>query len=247
MKFQNLFRSKAKEPAPATPGPAAPELNERLLAAVESAVENSELGADGPFAEDVSAVRKLLDDGANIDCATRDGWTPLLIAVAGDPNLVELLLKLGANPNSASENGYTPLMRAGGQGQVDNVRLLLAAGADPLLRDCNADAAFALTSQAAQFDCAALIAAAHVSALLARRASIVKHADSELVPLPDAARMMVGVTRGVVGGVVRWVSIDFEDGTRLERVRLIDELVMELPREYATRGIKTFSVPQDQR
>ena len=103
-----------------------------------------------------------------------------------------------------------------------------------------------MTNQAMEFDCAALVSVAHVSALLARRASIVENADSKLVPLPDSAQMLVVATRRAVGGVVRWVSIDFDDGARLERVRLIDELVMESPRGYAVRGIKTFGVPQDQ-
>lgn len=124
--------------------------------------------------------------------------------------------------------------------------MLLAAGADPLLRDCDGATALRLTQGEQEFDCAELIAEAHLSALMSCRSKIARNGDSILVPLPGAAQAMVALMRGAVGGEVRKVDLDFDDGTRLPGVRLIDELVMELPREHGNRSIKSVSVPLDQ-
>lgn len=83
------------------------------------------------------AVRVLLDAGADVDCRDAYGWTPLMRAVSGsDADTVRVLLTEGKpDLEAAEENGATALHIAAGEGQVELVRLLLAAGADPAARD----------------------------------------------------------------------------------------------------------------
>jgi ankyrin repeat protein len=72
------------------------------------------------------------------------GWHPLHYAVdRRHPLLVQLLLQAGARVDARTHDGTTPLMLAAWRGDEDSVRLLLRAGADPLL--CNARQATALS------------------------------------------------------------------------------------------------------
>jgi len=48
---------------------------------------------------------------------------------------VQVLLGAKANPNQTNDSGETPLIRAVQLGDLDSVRLLLSAGADPNRRD----------------------------------------------------------------------------------------------------------------
>jgi ankyrin repeat protein len=111
--------------------------NKKLLKAVE----------EGHLIE----VQTALRNGAEADCANRDGlpglsilakkrylntktqmeeWEPLekeFIDIAG------VLLDAGADPNKCTQGGYTPLMHAAATNQMELLRLLLARGADPNL------------------------------------------------------------------------------------------------------------------
>jgi uncharacterized protein len=52
-------------------------------------------------------------------------------AGSGEVGQVAALLRAGADPDLAAPGGTTPLYRASVQDRADNVRVLLAAGADP--------------------------------------------------------------------------------------------------------------------
>jgi hypothetical protein len=85
-------------------------------------------------AGDIDAVRDLLAAGEDVDVGREsDGLTPLVAALLMDrAEIVELLLDEGANPNAFSERQLGPLQLAIVSGRdVDTVRRLLAAGADP--------------------------------------------------------------------------------------------------------------------
>jgi hypothetical protein len=85
---------------------------------------------------DVAEVRQKLAQGADPNAPEGvNEWTPLLHAVHKNQiGSVAALLEGHADPNR-SVNGMTPLMMAAGYGYTPIVRLLLARGADPRIRD----------------------------------------------------------------------------------------------------------------
>lgn len=82
---------------------------------------------------DLPDVKALIEHGARIQ---QLGWSPLHYAAIGpEPAILGLLLERGAAVDAPSPNGSTPLMLAAQYGSEDNVKLLLAAGADWRLRN----------------------------------------------------------------------------------------------------------------
>ena len=78
-------------------------------------------------------ARKLIARGADVN---KTGWTPLhYAATGGHLEIMELLLEQHAYIDAESPNGSTPLMMAAHYGTAAAVKLLLEAGADPLLRN----------------------------------------------------------------------------------------------------------------
>lgn len=74
----------------------------------------------------------LLDNGANPNLRTGEGFTPLMVACKrGNLELATLLLKSGADVNMASPKGASPLSSAVLFGDPDLVDLLLTKGASP--------------------------------------------------------------------------------------------------------------------
>src|SRR5215471_4148980 len=84
------------------------------------------------FKDDVEMAQMLLQAGANVKVATRNGAiTPLTFAAKnGDPAMIELLLKAGADANTCEANGTTVLMDAALSGNPEAVNLLIDRGAD---------------------------------------------------------------------------------------------------------------------
>ncbi len=85
--------------------------------------------------DDYFEAESFLSAGADVNVRGKDDWTPLLESVSGSPELVELLLRWKADPDLCSEHAYSPLMRAAGLNRPEAVKLLVAAGADLMLRD----------------------------------------------------------------------------------------------------------------
>ncbi len=82
------------------------------------------------------AAKLLVDAGAVVEAQTTGGYTPLHLAAAKDNSEVVrfLIEEAGANPNSRRLDGGTPMYMAAQNGQrVDAIKVLLRAGADPLL------------------------------------------------------------------------------------------------------------------
>ena len=76
----------------------------------------------------VNAVKKLLNNGANVNQNIGNGSSPLIQASSnGNLELVKLLLAKGANVNKASKEGWTPLYEASYEGHPYVVKVLLAA------------------------------------------------------------------------------------------------------------------------
>ena len=87
------------------------------------------------------AVRALLDLGADVHLASRNGgFTALHSAVADDAgeamkDIVRMLLDTGADPNARSASGGTPLHTVAFTGNIGVLQVLLAAGGDPSIAD----------------------------------------------------------------------------------------------------------------
>jgi ankyrin repeat protein len=79
---------------------------------------------------DNNAVKKLMDEGAEMNVRDPDGRTPLTEAVWGNHiATVKLLLDKGADPNARKTDGATPMSIAAGKGYKEIVELLKKAGA----------------------------------------------------------------------------------------------------------------------
>src|SRR3954467_10378955 len=118
----------------------------RLTQLVENANVAARLSEDGERAlhrgaagGHVRAVALLLDRGAKVDATDGEGVTPLVLAsYRGQTGVVELLLERGAAVNVREKrNGLSSLSHAVGRGDKELVKVLLAHGADPLLKSAD--------------------------------------------------------------------------------------------------------------
>jgi ankyrin repeat protein len=129
------------------------------LEALQAAVDDPEIVPNGRmpltigncleysiYHSPVSFIQTLLEVGANPNPTDHAGFTPLIAALScnrsqpgspGRPDVVEilgLLLSFGADPDQRGLNDYTPLHMAVAESNLAALELLLAAGANPLLR-----------------------------------------------------------------------------------------------------------------
>jgi len=101
-----------------------------LLAAANSAIAQSEV-ADASMRRNNAEVRRLVQDGADVNLRQADGATALhWAAYYGDAGLALLLLEAGADASAANREGSTPLWLAASQGNAAMISALLGGGAD---------------------------------------------------------------------------------------------------------------------
>ena len=63
--------------------------------------------------EDTEELKRLLDEGADVNRKYKDGWTALMQASAiGSPEMVTMLLDKGADVNAKNDGGWTALIWA---------------------------------------------------------------------------------------------------------------------------------------
>ena len=80
---------------------------------------------------DLSRVKALSDNGAEINAETKVGFNAFLFAVhSGDLEVIRHFLELGSDINHQTRVGSTALMFASYLGDLDTVHLLLDKGAD---------------------------------------------------------------------------------------------------------------------
>lgn len=95
-------------------------LNKQLLQATEN--------------RDVIAVRKYIEEGADINIQDRNKRTPIMIATYNrDAEMVNVLIEAGADVNIQDDNRANPFLHAGAMGYLEIIRLLVKAGADTTL------------------------------------------------------------------------------------------------------------------
>jgi len=88
--------------------------------------------ADAARTDDLPAVRKLIEEHADVNVAANDGSSALLwAAFHSDVELTKALLAAGAWVDTPNHYGVTPLLQASRNGDVEVMRALLDAGADP--------------------------------------------------------------------------------------------------------------------
>lgn len=85
-------------------------------------------------------VRFYIDAGLGVNSLTKNKAAPLHGAsLGGHKDTATALVELGAKLNTLTKDGYAPIHMAK---NVEVVKLLMAAGADPTLKDCNGKDAF---------------------------------------------------------------------------------------------------------
>lgn len=101
--------------------------------------------------------QQLIDKDADVN---KPGWTPLHYAAThGHLAVINLLLDHDAYIDAASPNNTTPLMMAAQYGTPSAVKLLLEAGADPMLKNDLGLTAFDFANRASRLDSAEIISA----------------------------------------------------------------------------------------
>jgi len=105
----------------------------------------------------LETVRALIARGGAVN---KPGWAPLhYAATRGHLEVMRLLLEQNAYIDAASPNGTTPLMMAAHYGTPTAVKLLLEAGADPMLKNEQDLTAIDFAQRGNRADSAEIIAA----------------------------------------------------------------------------------------
>uniref|UniRef100_A0A7M4E2E4 Ankyrin repeat and KH domain containing 1 n=1 Tax=Crocodylus porosus TaxID=8502 RepID=A0A7M4E2E4_CROPO len=130
---------------------------------------------------DVNAVRKLLDEGRNVNEHTEEGESLLCLACsAGYYELAQVLLAMHANVEDRGNKGdITPLMAAASGGYVDIVKLLLVHCADVNAQSSTGNTALTYACAGGFVDI--------VKVLLKAGANIEDHNENGHTPLMEAA------------------------------------------------------------
>ena len=115
---------------------------------------------DAVRANDVGAVRTLLDARADVNAVQPDGTTALHWAVERDAiEIVQLLIRAGANVKATNRYGATPLWLASLNGNAATIGVLLEAGADPSATSDEGETALMVAARTGKVDAVNLLLA----------------------------------------------------------------------------------------
>ncbi len=80
---------------------------------------------------DHTAIKKLIESGANVNSPTVGGITPLMVASSyGNPEILQTLLTAGADVSARDDSEFTALLWASHKEQQHVIEMLLKAGAN---------------------------------------------------------------------------------------------------------------------
>lgn len=109
------------------------------------------------FTGDLPLCKQLIAKDADVN---KPGWAPLhYAATKGHVEVIRLLLDEHAYIDASSPNGSTPLMMAAMYGTPAAVKLLLEAGADPMIKNDQGLTAIDFAQRGERKDSAEIIAA----------------------------------------------------------------------------------------
>jgi uncharacterized protein len=119
-----------------------------------AALQSESPVADAAMRAEWTAVRALLEKGADVNAAQGDGMTALHWAARqGEVATVAMLLHAGANVRATTRlGGYTPLLLASQMGHAPVIDLLVKAGADAKSASANGATALMLASASGRVD-----------------------------------------------------------------------------------------------
>jgi uncharacterized protein len=119
-----------------------------------AALQSESPVADAAMRAEWTAVRALLEKGADVNAAQGDGMTALHWAARqGEVTTAAMLLHAGANVRATTRlGGYTPLLLASQMGHAPVIDLLVKAGADAKNASANGATALMLASASGRVD-----------------------------------------------------------------------------------------------
>ncbi len=153
-------------------------------------------GLDGeqalPAGESLLFMNALIQSGANVNLANKEGKTPLMLT--GLPAEIDVLVKAGAKLDLQDHNGQTALMAAAQQNRTAAVMKLLQHGASPNVQDKQGKTALMIAKEAGNAEVIDLLSKAntikeepHVNKYL-RQFPRVEEADHSNKPENQASR-----------------------------------------------------------
>ena len=120
------------------------ELNKKLFEAVDN--------------ENITEIKSLLNQGANVNVREKDGQTPLhYAAYLNNINIAKLLIDSGADVNVQDKDGWAPLRWATHNGHPEIAKLLIEYEADVNARDNFATSSLHYAVKKGYYDIAKLL------------------------------------------------------------------------------------------
>ena len=139
----------------------------------------------------LETVKLLLEKGADVNLANRDGWTALMMAARysntdSDLETVKLLLAKETNINISNQNKDTALILAAENSNIETVKLLLENGADANVINKENKTFFDYIPKKYLLDCLKIIDQIELHKLRMKELFVPIHEIGVLYPWPDS-------------------------------------------------------------
>lgn len=78
----------------------------------------------------INKIRDMIENGADINCQNKFGYTALMVAAMYNSDVVPVFLDYGADTDISNQSGWTALMHAVQNSNLKSIQYLVQAGAD---------------------------------------------------------------------------------------------------------------------